>query len=130
MSAPSPLFRTLSSVAVAIGLGGFAVGLYNAELKLSEKGYYFMCILFAMYVTVSLQKAVRDKEEGLPVSSAYMVASVIALIISLGGIPLGLMNTESIALNEKGYFFMSSILSLFGAVVVQKNARDTAVEHS
>lgn len=34
-------------------------------MQLNEKGYYFAVLVFGLYAAVSLQKAVRDKDEGI-----------------------------------------------------------------
>ena len=36
-------------------------------MELNEKGYYFAVLIFGLSAAISLQKAVRDKEEGIPV---------------------------------------------------------------
>ena len=36
-------------------------------MELNEKGNYFAVLIFGLYAAISLQKAVRDKEEGIPV---------------------------------------------------------------
>ena len=38
---------------------------------------------------------------------------------------IGLYNAGSIVLSEKGFYGMSYVLSLFAAITVQKNIRDT-----
>ena len=51
-------------------------------MELNEKGYYFAVLIFGLYAAISLQKAVRDKEEGIPVTGVYYGISWFALIIS------------------------------------------------
>ena len=46
--------------AVTIVLMG--VGLYNAQLALSEKGFYGMAFLLALFATIAIQKNVRDSQ--------------------------------------------------------------------
>ena len=36
------------------------IGLFNAKLALSEKGFYGMAFLLALFATVAIQKNVRD----------------------------------------------------------------------
>ncbi|HEY9023431.1 MAG TPA: YiaA/YiaB family inner membrane protein, partial [Burkholderiaceae bacterium] len=38
------------------------VGLYNAQLALSEKGFYGMAFLLALFATIAIQKNVRDSQ--------------------------------------------------------------------
>ena len=94
-------------------------------MELNEKGYYFAVLIFGLYAAISLQKAVRDKEEGIPVTGVYYGISWFALIISIALMAIGLYNAGSIVLSEKGFYEMSYVLSLFAAITVQKNIRDT-----
>jgi uncharacterized membrane protein YiaA len=122
---PSRAFIIGTWAALAIGIAGYLIGLFNADIALNEKGYYLIALLFGLYGSVSLQKTVRDKAEGIPVSKIYMMitwgacASVIVLIT------LGLYNADFL-LSEKGFYGISFILSLFAAVSAQKNIRDMA----
>src|SRR5699024_8154178 len=108
-----------------IGAGAYFIGLFNATMELNEKGYYFAVLIFGLYASVSLQKAVRDKEEGVPVTNMYFGISWIALLIAIFLMAIGLYNAQSITFSEKGFYAMAFVLSLFAAVTVQKNIRDT-----
>src|SRR5690606_35345756 len=79
---------------------------------------------FGLYAAVSLQKAVRDKEEGIPVTVIYFGLSWFALIAAVSLMAIGLYNAGSIILSEKGFYAMAFALSLFSAVTLQKNIRD------
>ncbi|RYF86047.1 MAG: hypothetical protein EON98_04830, partial [Chitinophagaceae bacterium] len=57
---PSPAFVGASWVALLIGITAFIIGLWNAEIELNEKGYYFTVLLFGLYAAISVQKAIRD----------------------------------------------------------------------
>jgi uncharacterized membrane protein YiaA len=122
---PTPAFKGASWGALFIGVGAYLIGLFNATMELNEKGYYFAVLVFGLYAAVSLQKAVRDKEEGIPVTSIYFGISWLALIIAILLVGIGLYNAGSIILSEKGFYAMAFVLSLFAAVTVQKNIRDT-----
>ncbi|MEN1970663.1 inner membrane protein YiaA [Lentibacillus sp. N15] len=122
---PTPAFKGASWAALLIGVGAYLIGLFNATMELNEKGYYFAVLIVGLYSAVSLQKAVRDKEEGIPVTNIYYGISWLALIISILLIGIGLYNAGSIILSEKGFYGMAFVLSLFAAVTVQKNIRDT-----
>lgn len=61
INTPTPAFIGASWAVLAVGLISFAVGLWNAEMASSEKGYYFAVMVLALYSAVSLQKTVRDK---------------------------------------------------------------------
>ena len=122
---PTSAFKGASLAALLIGVFAYLIGLYNAAMELNEKGYYFAILIFGVYASVSLQKAVRDKDEGIPVTNIYYGISWLALIIAILLMAIGLYNAESIILSEKGFFGMAFVLSIFAAVTVQKNVRDT-----
>lgn len=56
----SRLYSLLSYAATALALGLLGTGLFNAELALSEKGYYGMSFVLALFSAITLQKSVRD----------------------------------------------------------------------
>ncbi|MBB2482739.1 hypothetical protein H5P36_21470 [Bacillus sp. APMAM] len=122
---PTPAFKGASWAALLIGVVAYLIGLFNATMELNEKGYYFAVLIFGLYSAVSLQKAVRDKDEGIPVTNIYYGISWIALMISILLMAIGLYNAGSIVLSEKGFYGMAFVLSLFAAITVQKNIRDT-----
>lgn len=122
---PTPAFVGASWAALLVGVTSYLIGLYNAGMELNEKGYYFAILVFGLYSAVSLQKAVRDKDEGIPVTNIYYGISWFALIVSISLMAIGLYNAGSIVLSEKGFYAMSFVLSVFAAITIQKNIRDT-----
>lgn len=122
---PTGAFKGASWAALALGVGAYLIGLFNAGMELNEKGYYLAVLILGLYAAVSLQKAVRDRDEGLPVTGIYMGISWFALVTSLALMGIGLFNAGSIILSEKGFYGMAFALSLFAIVTVQKNVRDT-----
>lgn len=117
-------FTMASWLALAVGTVGFLVGLWNAEMGIEEKGYYFTVLAFGMYAAVSVQKSVRDRIEGLPVSNIYYGISWAAIVTAVALLAIGLYNATTITLSEKGFYAMAYILCVFAAVTVQKNTRD------
>ena len=81
-------------------------------------------MLFGLFSVVSLQKTVRDKMEGVPTTKAYFLASAVATGSAIVLLVIGLLNAE-LLLSEKGFFGMAFTLSLFAAITVQKNVRDS-----
>ncbi|MGE7020982.1 inner membrane protein YiaA [Solibacillus cecembensis] len=122
---PTSAFKGASWVALLIGVTAYFIGLFNANMQLNEKGYYFAILVLGLYASISLQKAVRDKEEGIPVTPIYYGISWGAVIVSIALMAIGLYNAGSIVLSEKGFYGMAFVLSLFAAITVQKNIRDT-----
>lgn len=122
---PTSAFKGASWAALLIGVSAYLIGLFNAAMELNEKGYYFAILIFGLYASVSLQKAVRDKDEEIPVTNIYYGISWFALLISILLMTVGLYNAGSIGLSEKGFYGMAFVLSIFAAITVQKNIRDT-----
>lgn len=122
---PTKAFSIASGVALATGSLAYLVGLYNATMMLNEKGYYFAVLLLGLFGVVSLQKSVRDKLAGIMVTKPYMVACVAATVAGIALLVIGLVNAD-LLLSEKGFFGMAYTLSLFAAIAVQKNVRDSA----
>lgn len=103
-------------------------GLWNASLELNEKGYYFAVFLLAMFSAVTLQKTIRDKEEGIPVTNVFTGMCWFAFFSSIALLVIGLVNATML-LSEKGFYGMSFVLALFAIITVQKNIRDLTNEH-
>jgi len=120
---PSFAFVAASWAALLAGFAAFLIGLWNAGMQLNEKGYYFTVLVFGLYAAISLQKSVRDRAEGIPVTGIYYGLSWIALLLSIALLVVGLFNA-TLQLSEKGFYAMSFVLALFGSVAVQKNTRD------
>ncbi|WP_299259945.1 inner membrane protein YiaA [uncultured Aquimarina sp.] len=120
---PTSAFISASWVALFAGMVSFCTGLWNAEMLLNEKGYYFTILLFGLFSAVSVQKNVRDKLEGLQVTEIYYGISWFAALASIVLLIIGLWNAN-LDLSEKGFYGMSFTLSLFAAIAVQKNTRD------
>jgi uncharacterized membrane protein YiaA len=120
---PSSAFIAASWSAFLIGTVAFMIGLWNADMQLNEKGYYFTVLMFGLFAAISVQKAVRDQLEGIPVTNIYYGLAWFSTILSIVLITVGLWNAE-LDKSEKGFYAMSFVLSLFAAIAVQKNTRD------
>jgi len=119
----SSAFVAASWSAMAIGMIGYIIGLWRSDMMLNEKGYYFTILMFGMFGVVSLQKAVRDRLEGIPVTSIYYSICWFGTILSMVLLVIGLWNA-SLEPSEKGFYAFAFVLSIFGAIAVQKNTRD------
>jgi len=120
---PTSAFIGASWSALLIGMTSYCIGLWNADMQLNEKGYYFTILLFGLFSVISVQKAVRDKLEDIPVTDIYYSISWFTTVTSIVLLVIGLWNAD-LLLSEKGFYGMSFLLSLFSAIAVQKNTRD------
>src|SRR5215204_6762196 len=120
---PSAAFVGASWTALIIGISAFIIGLWNAGMELNEKGYYFTVLMFGLFSAISVQKAVRDQLEGIPVTNLYYGLSWFATLLSILLLTIGLWNAD-LTKSEKGFYAMAFVLSMFAAIAVQKNTRD------
>jgi uncharacterized membrane protein YiaA len=120
---PSNAFVLASWAALMAGIIAFLVGLWNAGMPLSEKGYYFTVLMYGLFSAVSLQKSVRDQIEGIPVTPIYFGLSWFSVALTITLLAVGLWNA-TLLLSEKGFYGMAFLLAIFAAVTVQKNTRD------
>lgn len=123
---PSNAFIGAAWAALGVGAVGYLIGLWNASMLLSEKGYYFTVLMFGLFAAVSVQKSVRDQIEGIPVTPIYFGICWVAAIMAVVLLSVGLWNA-TLTLSEKGFYAMSFVLSIFSAITVQKNTRDSAL---
>ncbi|MDJ1483243.1 inner membrane protein YiaA [Cytophagaceae bacterium YF14B1] len=117
-------FVAASWVALIAGVIAYNVGLWNAQMALNEKGYYFTVLMYGLFSAVSVQKSVRDRLEGIPVTAIYYGLSWFSTLLAILLLTVGLWNA-TLTLSEKGFYGISFLLSLFAAIAVQKNTRDT-----
>src|ERR1700754_1739607 len=123
---PSNAFIAASWLALGAGVVGFLVGLYRAQMLLNEKGYYFTVLMFGLFAVVSVQKSVRDRLEGIPVTDIYYGLSWFCTILSIILLVVGLWNATMLP-SEKGFYAFAFLLAMFGAIAVQKNTRDAQI---
>ncbi len=121
---PTAAFVGASWLALLVGTTTYMIGLWNAQMLLNEKGYYFTLLMYGLFASVSLQKSVRDRLEGVNVTNIYFGLCWVSLLLSVLLLTVGLWNA-TLTSSEKGFYAMSFVLSLFASVAVQKNVRDT-----
>jgi uncharacterized membrane protein YiaA len=121
---PSAAFIGASWTALFAGALSFCIGLWHATMQLNEKGYYFTLLMYGLFAAVSVQKSVRDRLDGIPVTNIYYALSWVSVLLCVLLMAVGLWNA-TITPSEKGFYSMSYLLSLFAAIAVQKNTRDS-----
>ncbi len=121
---PSGAFIAASWIALGTGMLGYMIGLWRSQMQLNEKGYYFTILMFGLFAAVSLQKSVRDRLEGIMVTDIYYGLAWFATGLSILLLTIGLWNATLLP-SEKGFYAFAFLLSMFGAITVQKNTRDS-----
>jgi uncharacterized membrane protein YiaA len=122
---PTGAFIGASWFTLVLGVGVYMIGLWNSNMQLNEQGYYLTVFLFGLFAGVSLQKAVRDRAEDIPVTGIYLGIAWFALLASLTLLAVGLWNAGLLP-SEKGFYGIGFAMSLFAVITVQKNIRDLA----
>lgn len=56
-------FTFLAYFTLFAGICLFAIGIYNADLELNEKGYYIAVMLLIIVGSILTQKVIRDNSE-------------------------------------------------------------------
>lgn len=120
---PSNAFFAASWTALIVCTFAYIVGLWNAQMALNEKGYYFTVFMYGLFSSVSVQKSVRDRLEGIPVAAIYYALSWISTFLSIVLLLVGLRNA-TLTQSEKGFYVMSFTLVLLATIAVQKNTRN------
>ena len=123
---PTGAYIGASWVALLIGVSLYFIGLWNADMELNEKGYYFSILFFGLFAVISIQKTIRDRAEDIPVTNIYYGVAWAAVLVDLLLLAVGLWNADML-LSEKGFYGVTMVLSLFAVISVQKNVRDMAV---
>ena len=123
MQKTSNAFVAASWMALGVGMLGYLIGLWRSDMLLNEKGYYFTVLMFGLFAVVSLQKGVRDRLEGFPVTEIYYSICWFGTILSIVLLTIGLWNATLLP-SEKGFYAFAFLLGMFGAIAVQKNTRD------
>ena len=123
ISQPASAFVAASWAALTVGVVAFLIGLWNASILVSEKGYYLTVLLYGLFAAVSVQKRVRDHAEGMPVTALYLGLSWASVRIALVLLVVGLWNA-TMALSEKGFYGMAFGLSFFAAITVQAQTEE------
>ena len=123
---PSSAFIAASWIALGAGMLGYLIGLWRSEMLLNEKGYYFTVLMYGLFAGVSVQKCVRDRLEGIMVTDIYYGISWGSTILAISLLAVGLWNATLLP-SEKGFYAFAFLLSIFGAIAVQKNVRDSQV---
>lgn len=124
---PTGAFIGASWTALIVGMVSYCVGLYNAEtFPLYQKGFYITILLYGLFASVSVQKSVRDRLEGIPVTDIYYGLSWFSIISAILLLVIGLWNND-LSLSEKGFFGIAYLMSIFSSIAVQKNTRDIAL---
>lgn len=120
---PTGAFIGAAWVALGLAVLVYMISLWRADMEPFEKGFFLGAFFFGLVSAVGLQKSVRDRHEGVPVTTIYLGVSWLGLAISIGMLAWGLWNSPLLP-SENGLYGIAFAMAVFATVVVQKNVRD------
>ncbi len=120
---PTGAFVGAAWAALALSAVVYFVSLWRSDMDPFEKGFFLGSFFFGLVSAVGLQKSVRDRHEGVPVTTIYLAVSWLGLGISLAMLAWGLWNSPLLP-SENGLYGMTFAMAVFAVIVVQKSVRD------
>ena len=88
----SAAFVGASWLALGVGMLGYLIGLWRSDMLQNEKGFYFTVLMFGIFAVVSVQKSVRDRLEGLPLTDMYYAICWMSTLLPITLLTVGLWN--------------------------------------
>lgn len=122
---PSGAYQGVSWAALVIGLGVFAVAAWYSEgLTAADRFFLYCAALFGLFAAIAASKAVRDRSEGVPISSLFYGLSWVAAVTPIVLVAYYFAFYTTIAEASRWNLFTAYCLSFFAAVSISKNTRD------
>lgn len=105
--------------------GGLAycISLWRADFDEFLKALLLSVLIAGLAGAVVLQKSIRDRYEGVPVTSLFVGIAWISLLASTGMLAWTLWNAPMLP-SEAAVYGLGYLLAVFAAITVQKNVRD------
>jgi uncharacterized membrane protein YiaA len=123
---PSAAFVGAAWLSLLVGSVGCTVGLWNAPLTGIDKAAGFILLMYGLFSAVSVQKSIRDRLDGIPVTTIFYGLSWVSLFLCIACMTWALTFTlETVNAAGRGFYAMGYLMSLFAAITVQKNTRDS-----
>lgn len=126
MRKPTAAFVGAGYAALALFSATYLVCLWRMDVPPVEGFFYILALLFGLVGTIVLTKAIRDREDNIPVTGAFIGIGWVAVIAPLFMMGLYLLNVSALDELQRGMLFLTYMASVFAMVVVQKSFRDIA----
>lgn len=110
-----------------VGAIAFLYAVWYAPVESSDRYFLYTGFLFSVFGCVSVSKAVRDKQEGIPVSALFYGLSFVAAIAPLVITAYFLAYDSTMDdYSHRGLLGIAYALSAFATLAICKNERDKA----
>jgi len=126
MRKPTAAFVGAGWTALAIFATTYLIAIARMGIPDVEAFFYITVFLFGIFGVIALTKAIRDREEGIPVTGAFIGASWAGTLTPMILMAVYLLNVSGLNELQRGLLFLTFIAGVFAMVVVQKNFRDVA----
>ena len=123
---PTAAFVGAAWLAVGVFSLTFLTALWRMPIPEPEVYFYVTVFAFGLFGVVSVVTSVRDKEEGVPVTGVFYGLSWVAAAAPVLTMGWYLWQVSGLDELQRGLLFLTYVASVFAAIVVQKNIRDTA----
>jgi uncharacterized membrane protein YiaA len=84
------------------GAVGFMIGLWNANIPLHEKGYYFVILLYGLFSAASLQKTYVINWRIFLLTAIYYGLCWVSMAVCIVLLLISLWNADML-MSEKGF---------------------------
>lgn len=122
---PTAAYQGAAWFAFALGSIAFLYAVWYSPVASSDRYFLYTGFLFSCFGCVSVSKAVRDKQEGIPVSGLFYGLSYVAAITPLVMTAYFLAYDSTMDdYSHRGLLGMAYALSAFAVLTISKNERD------
>lgn len=120
---PTGAFVGASWAALVLGASVYTVSFLLVDVEPLERGFLLGAFFFGIVGPIGVQKLVRDRHEGVSVTSLGLGVSWFGPVIGIAMLAWGLWNSGRPP-SESGLFGMAFAMTVFANMVVQKNTSD------
>lgn len=122
---PSGAWQGVSWFAFALGsITFFYATWYAPSITVSDRYFLYCAVLFSFFGSLSVSKAVRDREENIPITSMYYGLSFVAAIAPFVLVAFNLVFDSGMPEVNRALLGMSYALATFAVLAIAKNERD------
>lgn len=123
---PTAAFQGASWFAFALGALTYLYAVWYApQATVADRYFLYTAFLFSLFGCLSVSKAVRDRQERIPVTGLFFGLSYVAAIVPLVMVAYNLVfDSTMIDASHRALLGMAYALSAFAVLAIAKNERD------
>lgn len=123
---PTAAFQGASWFAFVLGALTFLYAVWYApSATVADRYFLYTAFLFSLFGCLSVSKAVRDRQERIPVTGLFFGLSYVAAIVPLVMVAYNLVfDSTTTSASHRALLGMAYALSAFAVLAIAKNERD------